>query len=119
MDMNVIPTSSHMFRNLIPKLADQYDVVAPDLPACGQSDLPSRDRFQYTFDNLARVMSRFTEVLRLEAFKRDNHNAKVTFCDTGHFALETHCDEIAEEIRDFLSAINVPHPSGHATLREA
>src|SRR5215475_15425661 len=62
------PTSSHMFRNLIPKLAERYRVVAPDLPGFGQSDLPSRDRFKYTFSNLAKVISRFTEVLELRRF---------------------------------------------------
>jgi pimeloyl-ACP methyl ester carboxylesterase len=62
------PTSSHMFRNLIPKLADRYRVVAPDLPGFGQSDLPSRERFKYTFSNLAKVMSRFTELLKLNRF---------------------------------------------------
>src|SRR5499426_1621744 len=45
------PTSSHMFRDLIPRLADRYRVVAPDLPGFGQSDLPSRERFKYTFSN--------------------------------------------------------------------
>ena len=264
------PTSSHMFRNLIPKLADRYRVVAPDLPGFGQSDLPSPERFRYTFDNLARVMSRFVEVLKLtrfavyvfdygaptgfrlatthpqqisaiitqngnayverlsdgwnpiraywseptqanrdalrtlltpettywqytigvkdkslispdgynldnyymtrngaheaqldlfldyasnvamyptfldyfrqyqppllavwgngdpfflpvgaEAFKRDLRNATVRFFDTGHFALETHCDEIAQEIRAFLSIINPSHPSGQARLEQA
>src|SRR5262245_8798637 len=62
------PTSSHMFRNLIPKLADRYRVVAPDLPGFGQSDLPSHAQFKYTFANLARVMARFTEVLKLHRF---------------------------------------------------
>ena len=62
------PTSSHMFRNLIPKLSDRYRVVAPDLPGFGQSDLPSREQFTYTFANLARVMARFTEVVKLERF---------------------------------------------------
>jgi len=62
------PTSSHMFRNLIPKLADRYRVVAPDLPGFGQSDLPSREEFKYTFSNLAKMMTRFTEVLRLSRF---------------------------------------------------
>jgi len=40
------PTSSHMFRNLIPKLADRHRVVAPDLPGFGQSDLPPREEFK-------------------------------------------------------------------------
>src|SRR4030095_16293798 len=62
------PTSSHMFRDLIPKLADRYRVVAPDLPGFGQSDLPSRERFNYTFSNLAKVMARFTELLKLNRF---------------------------------------------------
>jgi pimeloyl-ACP methyl ester carboxylesterase len=62
------PTSSHMFRNLIPKLADRYRVIAPDLPGFGQSDLPPREQFKYTFSHLAKVMSRFTEVLELHRF---------------------------------------------------
>src|SRR5262247_3763869 len=62
------PTSSHMFRNLIPRLADRYRVVAPDLPGFGQSDLPSRDQFAYTFSNLAKVTTRFTEALALARF---------------------------------------------------
>jgi pimeloyl-ACP methyl ester carboxylesterase len=264
------PTSSHMFRNLIPKLADRYRVVAPDLPGFGQSDLPPREQFTYTFSHLAKVMVRFTEVLTLnryavylfdygsptglrmavehpervtaiitqngnayveglsdgwnpirtywreptqanrdalrtlltpettywqyktgvkdlarvspdgynldnyymmrpgahevqldlfldyasnvdmypkfqeyfrqhqppllavwgkgdpffvpagaEAFKRDITNANVTFFDTGHFALETHCDEIALAIRDFLSGVDVKAPQGDEFLREA
>ena len=48
------PTSSHMFRGLIPLLADRFHIVAPDLPGFGQSDLPSRDAFSYTFARSAR-----------------------------------------------------------------
>ncbi|HTV75253.1 MAG TPA: alpha/beta hydrolase, partial [Candidatus Acidoferrales bacterium] len=62
------PTSGHMFRNLIPLLSERYYVVAPDLPGFGQSDMPARDRFAYTFDNIANVMTRFTEVVGLERF---------------------------------------------------
>ena len=62
------PTSSHMFRNLIPKLADNYRVIAPDLPGFGFSDSPPRDKFKYTFENLARVMGDFTEKLGLKRF---------------------------------------------------
>ena len=62
------PSSSHMFRDLIPRLSDRYRVIAPDLPGFGQSDLPPREQFKYTFANLARVMTRFTEVLRLDRF---------------------------------------------------
>jgi hypothetical protein len=54
-----------------------------------------------------------------EAFKRDIKNAKVTFFDTGHFALETHCDEIAVAIRDFLLGVEVGASRGAETLREA
>jgi pimeloyl-ACP methyl ester carboxylesterase len=62
------PTASHMFRDLIPLLADRYRVVAPDLPGFGQSDMPERSRFSYTFDNIASVIDRFTEVIGLHRF---------------------------------------------------
>jgi pimeloyl-ACP methyl ester carboxylesterase len=62
------PTSSHMFRDLIPLLADRFHVVAPDLPGFGQSDMPSRDAFSYTFAKLAEVIGRFTEVMKLKRF---------------------------------------------------
>ncbi len=62
------PTSSHMFRDLIPQLADRFHIVAPDLPGFGQSDMPPRDKFAYTFDNIAGVIDRFTEVIGLKCF---------------------------------------------------
>jgi pimeloyl-ACP methyl ester carboxylesterase len=62
------PTSSHMFRNLIPALADRYHVVAPDLPGFGFSDAPDRKGFRYTFENLARVIDRFTQTVGLENY---------------------------------------------------
>jgi len=62
------PTSSHMFRNLIPALAATYHVVAPDLPGFGFSDAPNRATFRYTFENLAKVIGRFTEVVGLDRF---------------------------------------------------
>jgi pimeloyl-ACP methyl ester carboxylesterase len=62
------PSAGHMFRDLIPLLADRFHLVAPDLPGFGQSDMPSRDDFKYTFDNLAAVTSRFTEVIGLKQF---------------------------------------------------
>jgi pimeloyl-ACP methyl ester carboxylesterase len=62
------PTASHMFRDLIPQLADQFHVVAPDLPGFGQSEMPERTKFSYTFDNIARVVDRFTEVIGLGRF---------------------------------------------------
>src|SRR5262245_35419080 len=62
------PTSSHMFRNLIPKLAGQYYVVAPDLPGFGFSDSPPRAEFRYTFENLAKVIGAFIEKVGLKRF---------------------------------------------------
>src|SRR3989442_15832244 len=55
------PTSSHMFRNLIPALADRYRVIAPDLPGFGFSDAPDRRQFRYTFENLAKIIDSFTQ----------------------------------------------------------
>jgi len=57
------PSASHMFRDLIPLLADRFHIVAPDLPGFGRSDMPAREQFEYTFDNLANVIDRFTEVI--------------------------------------------------------
>jgi pimeloyl-ACP methyl ester carboxylesterase len=62
------PTSSHLFRNLIPLLADRFRLVAPDLPGFGQSDMPSRDAFPYTFAKVAEVIGRFTEAVNLKRF---------------------------------------------------
>lgn len=62
------PSSSHMFRDLIPLLADRFHIVAPDLPGFGRSDMPPREKFAYTFDNIATVIDRFTEVIGLKKF---------------------------------------------------
>jgi pimeloyl-ACP methyl ester carboxylesterase len=62
------PSAGHMFRDLIPALSDRFHVVAPDLPGFGQSDMPSRDRFSYTFAKLAEVIERFTEIIGLGRF---------------------------------------------------
>ncbi len=62
------PTSSHMFRNLIPILAERYHVIAPDLPGFGFSDIPDRKQFAYTFDNLAKTIDRFTETVGLKNY---------------------------------------------------
>ena len=62
------PSASHMFRDLIPELADRFHVIAPDLPGFGQSDMPDLSKFTYTFDNIARLIDRFTKVVGLGRF---------------------------------------------------
>src|SRR5260370_21636174 len=62
------PTSSHMFRNLIPLLADNYHVVAPDLPGFGFSDAPGRQQFRYTFEQLAKTIGSCTQTIGLERY---------------------------------------------------
>jgi pimeloyl-ACP methyl ester carboxylesterase len=62
------PSAGHMFRDLIPLLADRFLMVAPDLPGFGQSDMPPREKFRYTFDNIAGVIDRFTEVIGFNRF---------------------------------------------------
>lgn len=62
------PTSSHMFRNLIPLLADEYHVIAPDYPGFGQSAMPERDKFAYTFDNYAIVVDKLLQQLNIKNY---------------------------------------------------
>lgn len=62
------PTSSHMFRNLIPALAHDYRVIAPDLPGFGFSESPTRTVFRYTFENIARTIGQFIEKIELKNF---------------------------------------------------
>ena len=62
------PTSSHMFRELIPALADQYHLVAPDYPGYGYSSMPGVDEFDYSFDNIARLIKKITDEIGLERF---------------------------------------------------
>jgi pimeloyl-ACP methyl ester carboxylesterase len=62
------PTSSHMYRNLIPQLAEHYRVIAPDLPGFGFTDVSERPDFVYNFDNLAQVIDRFTEEVGLSQY---------------------------------------------------
>lgn len=62
------PTSSHMYRNLIPQLADKYHVVAPDYPGYGQSSMPDRAGFAYTFENLSNVVADFVQTLGLKSY---------------------------------------------------
>ncbi|WP_233843816.1 alpha/beta hydrolase [Dyella sp. 2HG41-7] len=62
------PSAGHMFRDLIPQLSEHFHIVAPDLPGFGQSDMPPREQFAYTFDNIAKVIDRFTEVVGFDRF---------------------------------------------------
>ncbi|HBP87558.1 MAG TPA: hydrolase [Nitrospiraceae bacterium] len=62
------PTSSHMFRNLIPQLSDRFHVVAPDYPGFGNSSMPPVDEFTYTFDNLAKFIDKFTKKVGLDSY---------------------------------------------------
>lgn len=62
------PTSSHMFRNLIPALADQFHLIAPDYPGFGYSSMPTVDEFDYTFDRLTEVMAGFVDAIGLKRY---------------------------------------------------
>ena len=62
------PSASHMFRELIPLLADRFHLVAPDLPGFGKSDMPAQGEFDYTFEHITDVIDRLTEVLGLDRF---------------------------------------------------
>ena len=62
------PTSSHMFRNLIPQLASDYHVIAPHHPGYGLSDMPDRKTFPYTFDHLAEIIGDFVDQIGLKNF---------------------------------------------------
>lgn len=62
------PTSSHMFRNLIPRLADKYHVVAPDYPGFGYSSAPGVSEFSYSFDHLAEIIDQFTVAKGLKKY---------------------------------------------------
>lgn len=66
--MHGYPTSSFMFRNLIPVLSKKYHVIAPDMPGFGFSDAPDHDKFTYTFDNLTKTMQAFIDQIALKRF---------------------------------------------------
>src|SRR5262249_16785556 len=75
------PSAGHMFRDLIPQLADRFHIVAPDLPGFGQSDMPSRNDFKYTFANLSQVIYEFTDSVRFDRYAVDvfDYGAPVGF----------------------------------------
>ena len=62
------PTSSHMFRNLIPELGDRYHVIAPDYPGYGQSDMPDRAKFSYTFDRFEQLVHGLLDQLAVKRY---------------------------------------------------
>src|SRR6202041_3133704 len=62
------PTSSHMFRELIPRLADRYRVIAPDLPGFGFTEVPEKRKYTYTFDALAATVDAFTKAIKLDRY---------------------------------------------------
>jgi len=62
------PSSSHMFRDLIPLLSDDFHIVAPDLPGFGQTDMPARETFKYTFDHLADMIDGLTETIGFDRY---------------------------------------------------
>jgi pimeloyl-ACP methyl ester carboxylesterase len=62
------PTSSFQYRELTPRLADRYRVIAPDLPGFGFTTVPEERRYKYTFDSLAQTMLAFTNALNLSKY---------------------------------------------------
>ncbi|HEY0794697.1 MAG TPA: alpha/beta fold hydrolase [Acidisarcina sp.] len=109
-----------MFRNVIGRLARTFHVVAPDYPGYGLSSMPDHKSFSYSFENLANIMSSFTEKLGLGKYivYLMDHGAPISLrmalknpdkiagmIDTGHFSLETHGDEIVSHIEEFFSPL--------------
>src|ERR1700691_2430158 len=62
------PTSSFMFRELIPRLASDYRVIAPDLPGFGFTEVPTERKYRYSFDQLALTVEAFTRALKLDRY---------------------------------------------------
>ena len=60
------PSSSHMFRNVLPRLSQDFYVLAPDLPGFGFSEVPSQENFEYSFDNYAKLINSFLEKFKIK-----------------------------------------------------
>ena len=68
LQLHGFPTSSHMFRNLIPRLADRFHLVAPDYPGYGASSMPSPDEFEYSFDSFADIVEKLVDKLGIKRY---------------------------------------------------
>lgn len=121
------PTSSHMFRNLIPALADRYHVIAPDYPGFGQSAAPARSEFKYTFDNFAKLVDGLTQKLGVSRYALYvmDYGAPVGFrLAAGHPERVTalvvqNGNAYAEGLQTFWEPIQKYWASGSKTDREA
>ena len=128
------PSASHMFRDLIPLLADRFHLVAPDLPGFGRTELLPREEFQYTFENLANAIDRFTETIglrrftlyifdygapvglrialkhpeRIAAIISQNGNAYVEGLSEGWNPIRAYWEQASQENRDALRAFLTP-----------
>ncbi|CAG7856842.1 hypothetical protein MCAMS1_01485 [biofilm metagenome] len=121
------PTSSHMFRNLIPALADKYRVIAPDYPGFGQSAMSDRDKFSYTFDNYAKVVGKLLQQLNVKnyALYVMDYGAPVGFRlaaanpDKVTALIVQNGNAYVEGLGEFWDPIKAYWKTGGATEREA
>jgi pimeloyl-ACP methyl ester carboxylesterase len=97
-------TASHLFRNLIPLLADRFRLVAPDIPGFGQTEMPPRETFTYTFDNLAHVINRFADLVTPGRIATDGYSLD------NFYLARPGADEIQLDLfRDYASNVR-PQP---------
>ena len=85
------PTSSNMFRNLIPRLAGSFHVVAPDYPGYGQSSMPDHKAFEYTFENLAKIIDGFVESIGLNKYSMYVMDYGAPIGIGSHFCIRSAC----------------------------